>query len=482
MERPDVDTGSSPPELGDPSLILERMNEGFYAIDRDWRLVRINRSAELFWGRPRADMLGRDMRELFPRFKGSPSFEAHNRAFETGEYQGLETISTANGAPVELRIFPFPGGLSIFFLDITRRYQMEEEVRERDETLTLAELSAGIGIWVADLKAGTVRGTPQFFRLMGLEPVLGPVSLEIPRQVRHPLDRERVTRGFQEALASGSDVYEVEYRIIRPSGEERWIFGRGRVLRDANGVPWRYSGIDIDITERKRQDEHLRVVSRELVHRTNNLLAIIQAIVRQTALASSSTRDFEARLTARIRGLGDSNAILVREEWRGASLRDLIRAQLAPFIATDESRVELVGDPIFLSPRSVQNVGLALHELATNATKYGALSIAGGRVRIDWSAVDGDGAGAPHLRITWKESGGPPVKARKRRGFGSAVMEEVVARALGGEAVMEFDRTGVRWSIDLPETEFRAVPSVPSAPLFPVVEKTRQSGLGEPWA
>ena len=352
MERQDVDKGLSPPEAGNPSLVLERMNEGFYAIDRNWQLLRINRSAELFWGRPSFEMLGRDMRELFPRFSGSPSFEAHSRAFATGEYQTIETISTATSAPVELRIFPFAEGLSVFFLDITRRRQMEQDVRDRDETLTLAELSAGIGIWVADLQAGTVRGTPQFYRLMGLEPVAGPVSVEVPRQVRHPQDRDRVTHGFQEALASGSEVYEVEYRIIRPSGEERWIFGRGRVLRDANGVPWRYSGVDIDITERKRQDEHLRVVSRELVHRTNNLLAIIQSMIRQTALASSSTRDFEARLAARIRGLGDSNAILVREEWRGALLSDLVQAQLAPFDAADKSAVELIGEPVFLTPRS----------------------------------------------------------------------------------------------------------------------------------
>src|SRR5690349_11473793 len=256
MERQDVATGPSPPELGDSSLVLERIHEGFYAIDRNWRLLSINRSAELFWGRPRTELLGRDMRELFPRFSGSPSFQAHARALESGEYQTIEAISTATGAPVELRIFPFHEGLSVFFLDITRRRQMEQDVRERDETLTLAELSAGIGVWVADLKAGTVRGTPQFFTLMGLDPVAGPVSVEVPRQVRHPQDRERVTRGFQEALASGSDVYEVEYRIIRPSGEERWIFGRGRVTRDVNGVPWRYSGVDIDITERKRQDEH----------------------------------------------------------------------------------------------------------------------------------------------------------------------------------------------------------------------------------
>lgn len=442
------------PELSQPALILERVNDGFYAVDREWRFLQINRSAELFWGRAREDMLGRDMRSIFTKFQGSPSHQAHLRAFDTGENQTVETHSTATGAPVELRIFPFAEGLSVYFLDISRPRQMERDLHERDELLTLAELSAGIGVWVADLGTGTVRGTPQFFRLMGLDPSLSEVSVDLPRSVRHPEDRERVVRGFEEALAAGRDVYEVEYRVVLSTGEERWIFGRGLVIRDAEGRPWRYSGVDIDITQRKRQEEQLRLVSRELVHRTNNLLAIIQSMIHQTALASDDVETFETRLTARIRGLGESNAILVRQDWRGALLDELVLAQLAPFDSAEGSRFTLSGEPVFLNPRAVQNIGLALHELATNATKYGALSAGGGTVSIAWSAVE-DRSGVRELRLVWKETGGPRVTAPLRAGFGRTVVEHLVPRALLARASTEFLPEGLVWTILVPESEFR---------------------------
>lgn len=456
------------PELIEPALILERINEGFYAIDREWRFLQINRSAELFWGKTGKEMLGRDMRSIFARFAGSPSHLAHQRAFDTGENQTLDTYSTATGAPVQLRLFPFNDGLTAYFLDLTRPRQMEHDLRERNELLTLAELSAGIGVWVADLVAGTVRGTPQFFRLMGLDPSMEEVSVEVPRGVRHPQDRQRVTEGFKEALAAGRDVYEVEYRVILPSGEERWIFGRGRVIRDAEGRPWRYSGVDIDITQRKRQEEHLRLVSRELIHRSNNLLAIIQSMIHQTAVASDDVEIFEARLTARIRALGESNMILMRQEWRGALLQELVEAQLAPFVSNDnDRRLVLSGEPVVLSPRAVQNIGLALHELSTNATKYGALSVPGGVVHIDWE-TDEDTTRDKRLRLVWRESNGPPVVSPQRTGFGRAVVERLVPRALQADSSLQFAHGGLVWTILIPGTEFDRRPAEPGNASLPL--------------
>lgn len=128
----------------------------------------------------------------------------------------------------------------------------------RDEVLTLAELSAGIGVWDADLSTGMVRGTAQFFRTIGLEPTSEAVSIETIRQLRHPTDHERIAEGFRQAVDTGADYFEVEYRILRPDGQTRWIFGRGRVIRDAAGTPVRYSGVDVDITDRKRAEAALR--------------------------------------------------------------------------------------------------------------------------------------------------------------------------------------------------------------------------------
>ena len=139
-------------------------------------------------------------------------------------------------------------------------------------------------------------------------------------------------QGFREALARGVDSYEVEYRIIRPSdGELRWIFGRGRTVRDGGGRPVRYSGVDIDVTERKQAEEHVRLLMNELNHRANNLLTVIQALARQTA-DSADAKAFARRLSQRIAGLAASNSLLVSGKWQGVELTTLVRSQLSPFV------------------------------------------------------------------------------------------------------------------------------------------------------
>jgi PAS domain S-box-containing protein len=232
------------------------MDEAFYAIDRTWRFIYVNPGAEDFWGRPRETLLGQSMLEAFPAFAGSESHAAHIRAMESGERSRFETISTVTGTPVELHFRPATWGMAVFFRDITERRKTERALRERSELISLAEQTAEIGVWDIDLDKGLVRGTPQFFRIMGLEPTDEPVPIEITRKLRHPDDRHRVIDGFQTAVREGRESYETEYRILRPSdGRARWIFGRGRVIRDRDGKVIRYAGVDIDITERKEAEE-----------------------------------------------------------------------------------------------------------------------------------------------------------------------------------------------------------------------------------
>ena len=435
------------PELSDPLLALERMAEAYYAIGRDWRFRYANASAETFWGRPRAELIGRTMIELFPQFEGSPSHAAHRRAMETGTPAVTEVVSTATGAPVELRLYPTADGLSVYFLDISQRRRLEAELRTREEMLSLAELSAGIGIWVQDLPSGTMTATPQFFRLLGIDPIDGPVPQDYVRSFRHPADRDRHTQNFRDAVAAGANTFEGEYRIITRSGDERWIFGRGRVTRDGHGVPWRYSGVDIDITERKAQEAHLRVVMGELLHRTNNLLMVVQGLAQQTARSSASLADFVPVFSARLQGLAQSSTLLAREDWRGVALDELVAAQVAPFAAPE--RFELSGPKVILTPKAVQNLGLALHELGTNAVKYGALSAPAGRARVSWS-VDGDS-----LRVVWKELGGPPVPPPRRQGFGRVVAEQLLATALGAAVDTNFAADGLEWTLVMAAEHFR---------------------------
>ncbi len=446
-------------------------------------------------------------------------------------------------------------------------YGRLSELTARDELLVLAERSAGIGIWDMDMKSQLVRGTPQFFRNLGLPPHGHPVPIDEIRALRHVEDRHRVVEAFQNAISSGAETFETEYRIVRPDGDVRWIFGRGRVIRDAHGVPARYSGIDIDVTERKlaelalqqseeryrtlvenasdlvftldldlnltsvnpaacrflgykaeevigrpleqfvpadqlsvhrkmlqdkvsgrapetryemrvidndgrirvmetssrlsfngdgkpeaihaiarditdrkKYEEHLALTTRELSHRTKNILAVVQAIVNQIGKRSNNFHEFEERLIGCVAALAHSHDLLVEGDWQGAEIEKLVRGQLAPF-GLDESRINTKGRKIILKPQATQLLGLAFHELATNAIKYGALSNSTGCVTIEWRR---DSAGK--LQVTWIESGGPAVAQPARRGFGSIVLERM-AVSVDGQAKLVFLPEGLSWTL-----------------------------------
>jgi two-component sensor histidine kinase len=194
--------------------------------------------------------------------------------------------------------------------------------------------------------------------------------------------------------------------------------------------------------ERDEREAHVRLIMRELSHRSKNLLAIVLAIARQTSRHTTSFTDFESRFNSRIQALADAHDLLVEQQWSGAYLDDLVRAQLTAF---GTERVVTHGERIMLRTEAVQNVALALHELATNASKYGALSLPAGKVNIDWTRQAATGADEPNLRLTWRESGGPPLVAPSKKGFGCFVLERVTLNALG-EGSLEFKPDGLVWT------------------------------------
>ncbi len=187
---------------------------------------------------------------------------------------------------------------------------------------------------------------------------------------------------------------------------------------------------------------------RELTHRSKNLLAVIQAMARQTAHHAGSVEGFLAQFGARLQALAASHDLLVRESWYGASLNELIRSQLAGYLDRSAPQVSIEGPPIALKPEAAQNLGLALHELAVNAAKFGALSVPTGRVSITWSQPEMTTGSA--IALEWREQLGPKVKGRRKKGFGSMVIERNLARALDAEVNLEFDPDGLRCHIVIP--------------------------------
>jgi PAS domain S-box-containing protein len=207
----------------------------------------------------------------------------------------------------------------------------------------------------------------------------------------------------------------------------------------------------IDITERKESEAHLRLLLRELTHRSKNLLAVIQAMARQTARHAGSVDGFLNQFAARLQALAASHDLLVRESWYGASLRELIQSQLAAYVNDAQAQVKVDGPPIALKPEVAQNLGLALHELAVNAAKFGSLSVPGGLVSITWALRDGV------LALEWRERSGPKVKVRRKKGFGSIVIERNLVRALDAKVDVNYHPDGLVCHIVIPVSQLLAV-------------------------
>lgn len=445
-------------------------------------------------------------------------------------------------------------------------------LRERDEMLALVELSADIGAWDFDIATRTVRGTPNFFRLHGVEPSEGPVPHERVRASQHPADRPRIAAEFAAVVASAADQFEVEYRVKGPDGW-RWLLGRGHVVRDARGRATSYAGIDMDISGRKRDEAALRdgearlrlaleagrmgvfdvdVASRRLIwdeterqlygvdpdavpttpdealalvdpedreacrtavaraaedlsdyraefrvalpdggtrwlaqrgmvlrdpqgglrltgvdwditerklseqrqqlligelnHRVKNLLAVIQSIVQQSGRHATTVEALQQSLRGRLRAMAVAHEILATRRWTGAELEAVLRGTLAPHVEGEPERLALRVDSLTVDPPTAQSLALAMHELATNAIKYGAWSVPGGRVDLDGRAEGGCG-----LTLTWTESGGPQVEPPTRRGFGSLLLDRAFTYETGGEVSLDWRPEGLRCTIRLPK-------------------------------
>jgi len=276
-----------------------------------------------------------------------------------------------------------------------------------------------------------------------VEQVLGASDAELLGEVRaQPLNLLK-----REALTgTGPRKGEME---VEEDGARRWYDLHIEPLRDLSGATVGLTGAAVDVTERKENEQHLRLLMRELTHRSKNLLAVIQAMARQTARHAGSIDEFVEIFSARLQALARSHDLLVQEGWHGASLTEMVRSQLGHHIDRENSQVTLTGPDIFLKPEAAQNIGLALHELSTNAAKYGALSTPGGHVSISWARRLAEAGGG--LELSWTERGGPAVVAPTSRGFGSLVIERNLARALDGTVELEFAPSGLRCTVSVPD-------------------------------
>lgn len=281
-----------------------------------------------------------------------------------------------------------------------------------------------------------------------VEDILGRMDSEIL-----PGDSAAATIAAKREVLATGEAKRVELALEDGPGI-RWHDLHIEPLRDAAGEIVGLTCASVDVTERKEGEAHLRLLLRELTHRSKNLLAVIQAMARQTARHAGSIDAFLAQFGSRLQALAASHDLLVRESWYGASLEELIRSQIAGYADGDAAQVMIEGPAIALKPEAAQNLGLALHELAVNAAKFGALSVPTGEVEITWTRREN--APDKAVELDWRERLGPKVKVRRKKGFGSMVIERNLARALDAEVDMNFDPDGLHCHIVIPASQILA--------------------------
>jgi PAS domain S-box-containing protein len=325
-----------------------------------------------------------------------------------------------------------------------KRQAADDLLHESKDRLQLALNAAQLGWWQYDPLHRVFSGDTRSKEIFGVTADAAPIE-QIMKRV-HPDDAERISVG-REAAFDPADLepHAIEFRLRRENGEVRWIEvhwlayfkGARRERRSASVI-----GTVADITERKQRDEKEHLLMREINHRAKNMLSVVHAIARQTAI--KSPEDFIERFSERIQALSTNQDLLVRNDWNGVEIEDLVRAQLSPFEDLIGSRVAVCGPKLRLRAASAQAIGLVLHELATNAGKYGALSTQVGRVDVCWG-IEGD-----TFTMSWIESDGPPVSAPARRGFGTVVMEAMVEHSVDGTVNLDYAPSGLTWRLTCP--------------------------------
>ena len=326
-------------------------------------------------------------------------------------------------------------------VDITEQKLAEQALIAERRKVDLAMRAAGLGFWDYDIAKDEAVWSDRTKALYGLPPDARLDYETWMSQAIHPDDRPSMEAAYAAALGSEEGLFSVEHRAIAPDGAVRWVLVHGRILREG-GEPRRVLGTVLDITERREAEERRRLVMGELAHRSRNGLQMILAIVRQTSRNARSVEDFEDLLVSRIEAMSRSQD-LVTSGSGPLTLGDLFASALDPF---DPGRFDVdraLGD-LRLGADAALMLALLVHELGTNATKYGALSVPHGRI-----AVNAERAAEGMAAMVWREAGGPVVSPPTRSGFGSRLMEAAL-RTYGGSVEARFARQGFSARIEFP--------------------------------
>ena len=418
--------------------MLDGIGDVYYAVDREWRLVLFNRRAEEFFGQSRGDILGRCLWDLFPQGRGTPFCDHMETAMRERTTQRMTSPSALRaGRTVDIRIVPLnDDGLGIAIDDVTERAEAERAVKRSEQRLDLAVSANRIGIFDWHVPSGWAMWNGEMEDIFGIPRGAFEGHTDHFRRRVVPEDLARIEAETDAAIAAGDETVTYGFRILRPDGTIRWIEGAARFVFDAEGKPRRMVGTNVDVTDRKVAEEHQRLLINELNHRVKNTLAIVQGIAWQSFQSDGVPTTVREAFEGRLAALASAHDVLTRQNWEAGSIHHIVAEATAPHHGGD-GRLAVEGPALDLEPKTAVAMALAMHELATNAVKYGALSTPAGRVEVRWSAE------GRRLNLTWRETGGPPVQPVVTRGFGARLLERGLSAELDGSVTLDFRPEGL---------------------------------------
>jgi PAS domain S-box-containing protein len=438
----------------------------------DCPLIYVNRAFEQLTGFAAVEVLGRNCRFMQGPLTDPADVARLRTAIDRREPIELDLLNhRRDGTPFWNRLMVAPvfcadGSLRYYVasqIDVTverhRVLKLEQdrealaaEVAERDADLAahnarlrMALKAGALGTWTLDLPEQTLTASSGCKRVFG-RPMGEPFTYDQLLAAIHPDDLPAMRAAVARTIEQGAP-YHVEYRILTPAGEQRWVSVQGELQHRADGTPLAMTGFSTDISQRKFAEEHRAVLARELTHRVKNTLATVNAVATQTIRRATSLDDAAATVSARIASLGAAHELLIQDEVEGAAIGDIVERALLPFKDRDGARFDVSGPHVRLSPEITLGLAMALHELATNAVKYGALSVPEGRVAVEWSITTV--GGERRLAFSWTEQEGPSVTPPTRTGFGTRMIERMLSGHVRGDAVIRYPVTGARFEIEV---------------------------------
>lgn len=315
------------------------------------------------------------------------------------------------------------------------------QLRQSERLRSLALAAGQMGSWEWNVARGSTAWDQGQCEIFGVDPSTFVPTVDSVRPLISPGDFELLERAFRK-LSKSANTFQTEFRVLRPNGEVRWCTGTAIANFDEQGRLIWLSGVTADITDRKRAEERQILLAEEVDHRARNVVAVVQSIMRLTR--ANTIDDYIGALDGRIGALSNAHRLLASSRWEGADLNRLVDEEFAPYRAGGKERVSVRGPVVVLPPATAQTIALALHELATNAAKYGALSREAGHVDLTWRLSDG------RLELSWKESNGPQIVPPSRRGYGSRAIVAGIERQLGGIVKFDWQPNGLSCTLSVP--------------------------------